>query len=361
MVRGGKHDIEKEAEKLEPCTYAAQHRRAPVSEQCCTVMEKKVKNPACLCAVLYSQTAYNAGVRPEIAVSIPKRCNIVDRPVGYKCGGLNGVVGTAYYYGPCGKHDIEKEAEKLEPCTYAAQHRRAPVSEKCCTLSLCFNSPLHGFEYQHYKNAGDPAFLSRIKYADVSLNCLNGVVGNRPTFGPCGRHDVEKEAEKLEPCSAASQQLTAPVSAECCTVMTKKMHNPPCFCAILFTQTARDIGLVPEIAVSLPQRCNVVDRPANYKSVIKSASSRQPRQSTPFDTPPPSSKPAGVLKTRPSTPPNAASRRRSLWTFLVRPKTPNRCKELHEENNMVPHHQCTPPDSDQCRCEPPLSLVPLVR
>ncbi|KAK8662524.1 hypothetical protein V6N13_092097 [Hibiscus sabdariffa] len=177
----GKHDIEKEAEKLEPCTYAAQHRRAPVSEQCCTVMEKKLKNPACLCAVLFSQTAYNAGVRPEIAVTIPKRCNIAYQPVGYKCGGLN------------------------------------------------------------------------------------GVVGNRPTFGPCGKHDVEKEAEKLEPCSAASQQLTAPVSAECCTVMTKKMHNPPCFCAILFTQTARNIGLVPEIAVSLPQRCNVVDRPANYK------------------------------------------------------------------------------------------------
>ncbi|KAK8502859.1 hypothetical protein V6N11_066041 [Hibiscus sabdariffa] len=82
----GKHDIDKEAEKLEPCTYAAQHWRAPVSQSCCTVMEKKVKNPACLCAVLFSQTAYNAGVRPEIAVSIPKRCNIVDRPVGYKCG-----------------------------------------------------------------------------------------------------------------------------------------------------------------------------------------------------------------------------------------------------------------------------------
>ncbi|KAK8573366.1 hypothetical protein V6N13_100168 [Hibiscus sabdariffa] len=79
----GKHDIDKEAEKLEPCTYAAQHWRAPVSQSCCTVMEKKVKNPACLCAVLFSQTAYNAGVRPEIAVSIPKRCNIVDRPVGF--------------------------------------------------------------------------------------------------------------------------------------------------------------------------------------------------------------------------------------------------------------------------------------
>ncbi|KAK8671841.1 hypothetical protein V6N13_038426 [Hibiscus sabdariffa] len=194
----GKHDIEKEAEKLEPCAYAAQHRRAPVSEQCCTVMEKKVKNPACLCAVLFSQTAYNAGVRPEIAVSIPKRCNIADRPAGYKCGGmetpvkymfvlaflvsmtiagLNGVVGTGYYYGPCGKHDIEKEAEKLEPCTYAAQHWRAPVSERCCT------------------------------------------------------------------------------------VMEKKVKNPACLCAVLFSQTAYNAGVRPEIAVSIPKRCNIANRP----------------------------------------------------------------------------------------------------
>jgi len=24
---------------------------------------------------------------PEVAVTIPKRCNIADRPVGFKCGG----------------------------------------------------------------------------------------------------------------------------------------------------------------------------------------------------------------------------------------------------------------------------------
>ncbi|KAE8671921.1 Kinase superfamily protein [Hibiscus syriacus] len=67
----------------------------------------------------------------------------METPVKYMCvltflvsmtiAGLNGVEGTAYYYGPCGKHDIEKEAEKLEPCTYAAQNRRVPVSKCCCT------------------------------------------------------------------------------------------------------------------------------------------------------------------------------------------------------------------------------------
>jgi hypothetical protein len=28
-----------------------------------------------------------AGIKPEVAITIPKRCNIADRPVGYKCGG----------------------------------------------------------------------------------------------------------------------------------------------------------------------------------------------------------------------------------------------------------------------------------
>ena len=83
----GKHNIEKEAEKLEPCTKAARDVKAPVSKRCCTVMEKKLKNPNCLCAIMFSRTAYNAGIKPEVAVTIPKRCNIPVRPVGHKCGG----------------------------------------------------------------------------------------------------------------------------------------------------------------------------------------------------------------------------------------------------------------------------------
>ncbi|XVF23995.1 hypothetical protein REPUB_Repub13aG0088300 [Reevesia pubescens] len=79
----GKHDIEKEAEKLAPCTEAAKYVNAPVSTRCCTVMEKKLKNPSCLCAILFSSTASNAGVKPEVSVTIPKRCNIPVRPIGH--------------------------------------------------------------------------------------------------------------------------------------------------------------------------------------------------------------------------------------------------------------------------------------
>ncbi|XWS07841.1 hypothetical protein CRYUN_Cryun41cG0027500 [Craigia yunnanensis] len=94
----GKHNIEKEAEKLEPCTKAARDVYAPVSERCCTVMEKKLKNPSCLCAIMFSRTAYNAGIKPEVAVTIPKRCNIHVRPVGYKCGGSHGSSSCAKDY-----------------------------------------------------------------------------------------------------------------------------------------------------------------------------------------------------------------------------------------------------------------------
>ncbi|XWS07845.1 hypothetical protein CRYUN_Cryun41cG0027900 [Craigia yunnanensis] len=93
----GKHNIEKEAEKLEPCTKAARDVYAPVSERCCTVMEKKLKNPSCLCAIMFSRTAYNAGIKPEVAVTIPKRCNIRVRPVGHMCGGVKAPCAKDYF------------------------------------------------------------------------------------------------------------------------------------------------------------------------------------------------------------------------------------------------------------------------
>uniref|UniRef100_N1QVS7 Bifunctional inhibitor/plant lipid transfer protein/seed storage helical domain-containing protein n=1 Tax=Aegilops tauschii TaxID=37682 RepID=N1QVS7_AEGTA len=49
-------------------------------------MALKLAPPKCLCAVMLSDTAKSAGIKPEVAMSIPKRCNLVDRPVGYKCG-----------------------------------------------------------------------------------------------------------------------------------------------------------------------------------------------------------------------------------------------------------------------------------
>ncbi|KAL7107728.1 hypothetical protein ACP275_06G073200 [Erythranthe tilingii] len=75
-----------EAMKLIPCASAVQDSSAAVSGGCCAQVKKIGQNPRCLCAVLLSNMAKAAGVKPEIAITIPKRCNLSDRPVGYKCG-----------------------------------------------------------------------------------------------------------------------------------------------------------------------------------------------------------------------------------------------------------------------------------
>ncbi|KAK5772252.1 hypothetical protein PVK06_048532 [Gossypium arboreum] len=48
--------------------------------------------------------------------------------------GFQGVDATHDYYGPCGKHDIEREAQMMSPCTYVAKYWRAPVFKRCCAI-----------------------------------------------------------------------------------------------------------------------------------------------------------------------------------------------------------------------------------
>lgn len=83
----GRNPPDREAIKLAPCAMAAQDKSAKVSATCCVRIRQMGKNPKCLCAVMLSSTARNSGAKPEISMTIPKRCNIADRPIGYKCGG----------------------------------------------------------------------------------------------------------------------------------------------------------------------------------------------------------------------------------------------------------------------------------
>ena len=83
----GKNSPDSEAVKLLPCLSAAKSDKATPSGTCCDRVKKMEQNPSCLCAVMLSNTAKSTGVKPEVAITIPKRCNLADRPVGYKCGG----------------------------------------------------------------------------------------------------------------------------------------------------------------------------------------------------------------------------------------------------------------------------------
>lgn len=83
----GKTPIQSAATSLSPCLAAAGNARANVPPTCCTKVNALIKTaPKCLCAVLLSPLAKQAGIKPGIAITIPKRCNIKNRPVGKKCG-----------------------------------------------------------------------------------------------------------------------------------------------------------------------------------------------------------------------------------------------------------------------------------
>jgi hypothetical protein len=74
--------------KLAPCVSAAKDPDSTPSQRCCSaVKDIGEKSAECLCAVLLSKTVRQIGVKPEMAITIPKRCNIANRPIGYKCGG----------------------------------------------------------------------------------------------------------------------------------------------------------------------------------------------------------------------------------------------------------------------------------
>ncbi|CAO1946577.1 unnamed protein product [Urochloa humidicola] len=82
----GRVPVDQVALKLAPCAAATQNPRATVPATCCAQVRAIGRNPKCLCAVMLSDTARKAGVKPAVAMTIPKRCALANRPVGYKCG-----------------------------------------------------------------------------------------------------------------------------------------------------------------------------------------------------------------------------------------------------------------------------------
>ncbi|XP_008220967.1 PREDICTED: non-specific lipid-transfer protein 4 [Prunus mume] len=83
----GKTPIRSAAASLSPCLSSARNVRAKVPPTCCTKVGALIRTaPKCLCAVLLSPLAKQAGINPAIAITIPKRCKIRNRPAGKKCG-----------------------------------------------------------------------------------------------------------------------------------------------------------------------------------------------------------------------------------------------------------------------------------
>ncbi|KAK3032213.1 hypothetical protein RJ639_036143 [Escallonia herrerae] len=77
----GRMPIRSAAASLSPCLSAAGNARAKVPPTCCGKVGALIRTaPKCLCVVLLSPLAKQAGIKPGIAITIPKRCNIRNRP-----------------------------------------------------------------------------------------------------------------------------------------------------------------------------------------------------------------------------------------------------------------------------------------
>lgn len=83
----GRTPIGSAAASLSPCLGAVSNEKAKVPLACCARVGALLRTaPRCLCAVLLSPLAKQAKINPAVAVTIPKRCNIRNRPAGKKCG-----------------------------------------------------------------------------------------------------------------------------------------------------------------------------------------------------------------------------------------------------------------------------------
>ncbi|KAL2334194.1 hypothetical protein Fmac_015407 [Flemingia macrophylla] len=83
----GRTPIGSAAASLSPCLDAVSNVKAKVPLACCSRVGALLRTaPRCLCAVLLSPLAKQAKINPATAITIPKRCNIRNRPAGKKCG-----------------------------------------------------------------------------------------------------------------------------------------------------------------------------------------------------------------------------------------------------------------------------------
>ncbi|KAF7003348.1 hypothetical protein CFC21_018673, partial [Triticum aestivum] len=69
------------AQQLAPCLPAVRNpQSAPTSSCCVGVRNINMRSPGCVCSVM-SDVFKLAGLKPQVAIAIPKRCGIAD------CGG----------------------------------------------------------------------------------------------------------------------------------------------------------------------------------------------------------------------------------------------------------------------------------
>jgi hypothetical protein len=85
----GRASADRVALHFASCISSTDDLQSTPTSGCCSTVHTIGRSPNCLYAVMLSGTTRAAGIKPEVAITIPKRCNMADRRVGYKCGGTH--------------------------------------------------------------------------------------------------------------------------------------------------------------------------------------------------------------------------------------------------------------------------------
>nr|ABK25641.1 unknown [Picea sitchensis] len=83
--------------------------------------------------------------------------------------------------------------------------------------------------------------------------------------GECGKTPINTVALSLSPCIGAANNAKASVPPACCTQVRKTLAMPACLCAVFLSPIAKQAGINPAVAVSIPKRCKIANRSAGKK------------------------------------------------------------------------------------------------
>ncbi|KAL7000700.1 hypothetical protein U1Q18_001853 [Sarracenia purpurea var. burkii] len=91
-------------------------------------------------------------------------------------------------------------------------------------------------------------------------------IGLSMAAGECGRTPIQSAATSLSPCLAAAGNARVKVPPACCTKVAALLKTAPrCLCAVLLSPLAKQSGINPGIAITIPKRCSIQNRQAGKK------------------------------------------------------------------------------------------------
>lgn len=80
-----------------------------------------------------------------------------------------------------------------------------------------------------------------------------------------GLLSVQRAAWKLGRCEVAAKAKNTDVPMKCCNLVRSMVQNPACLCAVALAETARKVGVVPQIALDVVKRCGISKRLVGFK------------------------------------------------------------------------------------------------